>query len=64
MCELCISPLVNYRVRKLSEYADGYGMYSGFYSTSLLFGTGCADGSGSLSSGAFNQLKLATLSIV
>ena len=38
--------------------------YSGFNSTSLLFGTGCVDGSGSLSSGAFNQLKLATLSIV
>ena len=30
----------------------------------LLFGTGCVDGSGSLSSGAFNQLKLVTLSIV
>ena len=31
--------------------------YSGFNSTSLLFGTGCVDGSGSLSGGAFNQLK-------
>ena len=30
----------------------------------LLFGTGCVDGSGSLSSGAFNQLKLVTLNIV
>ena len=30
----------------------------------LLFGTDCVDGSGSLSSGAFNQLKLVTLSIV
>ena len=30
----------------------------------LLFGTGCVDGSGSLSGGAFNQLKLVTLSIV
>ena len=30
----------------------------------LLFGTGCVDGSGSLSSGAFNQLKLVTLDIV
>ena len=38
--------------------------YSGFNSTSLLFGTGCVDGSGSLSSGAINQLKLVTLSIV
>ena len=34
-----------------------------FCSTSL-FGTGCVDGSGSLSGGAFNQLKLVTLSIV
>ena len=39
-------------------------VYSGFNSTSLLFGTGCVDGSGSLSGGAFNQLKLVTLSIV
>ena len=38
--------------------------YSGFNSTSLSFGTGCVDGSGSLSGGAFNQLKLVTLSIV
>ena len=38
--------------------------YSGFNSTSLLFGTGCVDGSGSLSGGALNQLKLVTLSIV
>ena len=38
--------------------------YSGFNSTSLLFGTGCVDSSGSLSGGAFNQLKLVTLSIV
>ena len=38
--------------------------YSEFNSTSLLFGTGCADDSGSLSGGAFNQLKLVTLSIV
>ena len=30
----------------------------------LLFGTGCVDGSGSLSGGAFNQLKLVTLNIV
>ena len=30
----------------------------------LLFGTGCVDGSGSLSGGAFNQLKSVTLSIV
>ena len=30
----------------------------------LLFGTGGVDGSGSLSGGAFNQLKLVTLSIV
>ena len=30
----------------------------------LLFGTDCVDGSGSLSGGAFNQLKLVTLSIV
>ena len=55
---------VTYRDRMTSGYADCYGMYSGFYSTSLLFGTGCVDGSGSLSGGAFNQLKLATLSIV
>ena len=52
---------VSYRVRKSSEYADCYGVYSGFYSTSLLFGTGCVDGPGSLSGGAFNQLKLVTL---
>ena len=39
-------------------------VYSGFNSTSLLFGTGCVDSSGSLSGGAFNQLKLVTLSIV
>ena len=38
--------------------------YSGFNSTSLLFGTGCVDSSGSLSGGAFNQLKLVTLNIV
>ena len=38
--------------------------YSGFNSTSLLFCMGCVDGSGSLSGIAFNQLKLATLSIV
>ena len=31
--------------------------YSGFNSTSLLFGMGCVDGSGSLSGGAFNQLN-------
>ena len=55
---------VTYRDRMTSRYANCYGMYSGFYSTSLLFGTGCVDGSGSLSSGAFNQLKLETLSIV
>ena len=30
----------------------------------LLFGTGCVDSSGSLSGGAFNQLKIVTLSIV
>ena len=30
----------------------------------LLFGMGCVDGSGSLSGGAFNQLKLVTLGIV
>ena len=30
----------------------------------LFYGTGCADGSGSLSGCAFNQLKLVTLSIV
>ena len=39
-------------------------VYSGFNSTSLLFGTGCVDGSGSLSGGAFNQLKLVTLSVI
>ena len=39
-------------------------LYSGFNSTSLLFGTGCVDGSGSLSGGAFNQLKLVTLSVI
>ena len=39
-------------------------VYSGFNSTSLLFSTGCVGGSGSLSGGAFNQLKLVTLSIV
>ena len=38
--------------------------YSGFNSTSLLFGMGCVDGSGSLSAGAFNQLKLVTLSVI
>ena len=38
--------------------------YSGFNSTSLLFGMGCVDGSGSLSGGAFNQLKLVTLSVI
>ena len=38
--------------------------YSGFNSTSLLFGTGCVNGSGSLSGGAFNQLKLVTLSVI
>ena len=30
----------------------------------LFYGTGCVDSSGSLSGGAFNQLKLVTLSIV
>ena len=30
----------------------------------LLFGMDCVDGSGSLSGGAFHQLKLVTLSIV
>ena len=30
----------------------------------FFYGTGCVDGSGSLSGGAFNQLKLVTLSIV
>ena len=30
----------------------------------FLFGTGCVDGSGSLSGGAFNQLKLVTLNLV
>ena len=30
----------------------------------LFYGTGCVDGSGSLFGGAFNQLKLVTLSIV
>ena len=30
----------------------------------LFYGTGCVDGSGSLSGGAFNQLKLVTLNIV
>ena len=30
----------------------------------LLFGTGCVDGSGSLSGSVFNQLKLVTLIIV
>ena len=39
-------------------------VYSGFNSTSLLFGTGCVDSSGSLSGGAFNQLKLVTLSVI
>ena len=34
-----------------------------FYSTSL-YGTGCVDGPGSLSGGAFNQLKLVRLNIV
>ena len=48
---------VTYRDRMTSGYADCYGMYSGFYSTSLLFGTGCVDGPGSLSGGAFNQLN-------
>ena len=38
--------------------------YSGFNSTSLLFGTGCVDSSGSLSGSAFNQLKLVTLSVI
>ena len=38
--------------------------YSGFNSTSLLFGTSCVDGSGSLSGSAFNQLKLVTLSVI
>ena len=48
---------VTYRDQMTSRYADCYGMYSGFYSTSLLFGMGCVDGPGSLSSGAFNQLN-------
>ena len=52
---------VTYRVQNSSEYANCYGRYSGFYSTSLLLGTGCVDGPGSLSGGAFNQLKLVTL---
>ena len=56
-----VTVCVSYRVRKSSEYADCYGVYSGFYSTSLLFGMGCVDGPGSLSGGAFNQLKLVTL---
>ena len=30
----------------------------------LFYGTGCVDSSGFLSGGAFNQLKLVTLSIV
>ena len=55
---------VTYRVRMASRCADYYGMYIGFYSTSLLFGTGCVDGPGSLSGGAFNQLKLVTLNNV
>ena len=38
--------------------------YSGFNSTSLLFGTGCVDGPGSFSGRAFNQLKLVILNIV
>ena len=38
--------------------------YLGFNSTSLLFGMGCVDGSGSLSGSAFNQLKLVTLSVI
>ena len=61
-----INPLnfVTNRARMMSGYADRYGMYSGFYSTSLLFGTGCVDGSGSLSGSAFNQLRLVTLNIV
>ena len=44
--------------------SDCYGMYSGFYSTSLLFGTGCVDGPGSLSGGAFNQLKLVNYKVL
>ena len=48
---------VTYRDWMMSGYADCYGMYSGFYSTSLLFGTGSVDGPGSLSGGAFNQLN-------
>ena len=55
---------VIYWDRMTSGYADCYGMYSGFYNTSLLFGMGRVDGPGSLSGGAFNQLKLVTLNIV
>ena len=55
---------VTYRDRMTSGYADCYGMYSGFHSTSLLFGMGCVDGPGSLSSGAFNQLKLVNYKVL
>ena len=48
---------VTYQDGMTSGYANCYGMYSGFYSTSLLFGTGREDRPGSLSGGAFNQLN-------
>ena len=55
---------VTYRDQMTSGYADCYGVYSGFYSTSLLFGMGCVDGPGSLSGGAFNQLKLVNYKVL
>ena len=58
--KICVHPLVTgsatvniYCLRRIVDFI-----------VLLLFGTGCVDGSGSLSSGAFNQLKLVTLSIV
>ena len=55
---------VTYRDQMTSGYANCYGVYSGFYSTSLLFGMGCVDRLGSLSGGAFNQLKLVNYKVL
>ena len=41
-----------------------FRMYSGFGSTSRFYYSVCVDRSGSLSGGAFNQLRLVTLNIV
>ena len=68
--EVLVLPVKGTRLARVHALVTGSATvnlswaYSGFNSTSLLFSTGCVDSSGSLSGGAFNQLKLVTLSIV